>query len=173
MICQSCGKKEANVSIKTVINGHLKEEHYCSECAAKNGASSGLMDFGASFSSLLGGMFSGLPKAADEPRCESCGASFDEISKDGNMGCPDCYNTFRARINPMIQRIHGTSRHSGKKPESMELTVTDNAVDIVPVVKEETPVESKKRELNEAVEAQNFEYAAKLRDEIKELEQNG
>ena len=77
----------------------------------------------------------------------------------------------RRQLLPIIQRIHGTAQHKGKVPGSSALRVTDPNNKIVAV--EETPLEEKKRLLKQAIETQDFERAAVLRDEIKELEQHG
>ncbi len=103
-------------------------------------------------------------------RCEKCGASFEEIAKTGRLGCAECYKTFRRQLLPVIQRIHGTARHKGKTPTSSALRILDTNQQMVPV--QESPLEEKKRQLQQAVEAQEYERAAVLRDEIKELEQH-
>ena len=72
---------------------------------------------------------------------------------------------------PVIQRIHGTTQHKGKVPGGSALRIADLNNKIMPV--REAPVEEKRRLLKKAVEAQDFETAAVLRDEIKEMEQNG
>ena len=74
-------------------------------------------------------------------------------------------------IPPMIQRIHGAAQHKGKVPGGSALRVTDPNNQIVAL--EESPLDEKKRLLQQAVEAQDFERAAVLRDEIKEMEQHG
>ena len=100
--------------------------------------------------------------AGKSPRCPKCGTSFDEIVRDGRVGCADCYRTFYDKLLPSIQRIHGKIKHSGK---------VTNAAPVEP--REETTeekIEKLKAAMNEAVAKQEFENAAKIRDEIKALE---
>ncbi len=168
MICQSCGKKTATMHIKTIVNGKLTQCHLCADCAREKGYGSLFSGWDFDFSNMLGGLLSGSPAEDEVLRCEKCGASFEEIGKTGKIGCPECYQTFRRQLMPVIQRIHGTTRHKGKTPGSSALRVTEKAGEIMPV--KNSLVEEKKRQLKQAIEAQEYEQAAVLRDEIKELE---
>ena len=102
-------------------------------------------------------------------RCPKCGASFEEIAESGKIGCAECYNVFRDRLMPTIHRIRGAAKHKGKVPGSNALRIVEPAGKIA-VVEEPTPIEKKRAELKEAIEKQDFEHAAELRDEIKEME---
>ncbi len=169
MICQACGKRTATTHIKTVVNGKLTEYHLCSECAAEKGYGSLFSGWGADFGSMLGGLMGGGRRREEQVlRCGKCGSTFDEISRTGKIGCAECYKTFRSRLLPVIQRIHGSARHTGKTPGSSALRIADSQTGIMPV--QESPLEEKKRLLKKAIEAQEFEQAAILRDEIKEME---
>ncbi len=170
MICQSCGKKTATTHIKTIVNGKLTQYHLCADCAKEKGYGGMFSNWGLDFGSLLGGLLGVEPSREKIQRCGKCGASFDEIAKTGKLGCAECYKTFRRQLLPVIQRIHGTARHKGKTPNSSALRILDTNQQIVPV--QESPLEEKKRQLQQAVEAQEYERAAVLRDEIKELEQH-
>ena len=171
MLCQNCGQNTATTHIKTVVNGQLTEAHLCSECAKKQGYGHILGDWGG-FGSLLGGLL-GEPPAVEEKRCPGCGASFRQISQSGQVGCAECYHTFRSQLIPVIQRIHGTAQHKGKSPGGSALRVADQNRQLAAVPQANTEIEEKKRLLQKAIETQDFEQAAVLRDQIKELEQNG
>lgn len=95
-------------------------------------------------------------------RCPKCGSSFNDIVREGRVGCAECYKVFYNELKPSLQRIHGQIHHSGKIASTAE-----------PVSEEEAKIDEKeelKKQMNEAVAAQNFELAAQLRDRIKELE---
>ena len=95
-------------------------------------------------------------------RCPKCGTSFDEIAHSGKVGCADCYRTFYDKLLPSIQRIHGKIKHSGK---------TVSAAPEQPKIEtKEEKIEKLKAAMNDAVAKQDFENAAKIRDEIKALE---
>ena len=171
MLCQMCGQHPATTHIKTIVNGKLTQAHLCADCAKKQGYGNLFADWGSGFGSLLSGFMGSAAPARQVTRCPGCGASFEDITRSWKIGCAECYRTFRGQLLPIIQRIHGTAQHKGKVPGSSALRVTDPNNKIVAV--EETPLEEKKRLLKQAIETQDFERAAVLRDEIKELEQHG
>lgn len=176
MTCQCCGQRPATTHIKSIVNGQLTETHLCAHCAKEQGYSSILGGWGG-FGSLLGGLL-GDPlaeaPAQQVKHCPGCGTSFSEISRSGQIGCAQCYETFRAQLLPVIQRVHGAAQHKGKQPGGSALRVTDQNRQLAPAPQPaESPVERKKRQLQEAVAAQDFEQAAVLRDQIKEMEQHG
>jgi len=157
MKCQICGLREATTHIKQNINGQRSEQHLCSRCAKENDAGFSLPDV---FQSLFGVLPQSLPAAQQHRRCPKCGLSFAEIAQLGKVGCADCYRTFYEQLAPTIQRIHGRVSHTDSQP--------------VPPVPAEESREARiiklKAELQEAIQAQNFERAAELRDNIHELE---
>ncbi|HBC25855.1 MAG TPA: hypothetical protein DC013_00425 [Ruminococcaceae bacterium] len=169
MKCQVCGKNPATTHVKMVVNGELSEYYICSECAQKMGYGNLFSNFAMDFNSLLGSFFGddAVPEMTDTLRCPGCGSTFEEIARIGQVGCAECYKTFRDRLMPSIQRIHGNTRHCGKRPFGGALRVHPESK---LRIKKETPLDKKRRELREAVEKQDFERAAVLRDEIKEME---
>lgn len=164
MLCQNCGKNEATTHIKQIINGDMAESHLCSNCASHLGYSDVFSGFGLNlseiFGSLLGDMVPTLA-AGKGHRCEKCGAAFDDIVREGKVGCAECYRTFYDKLLPSIQRIHGKIKHSGKSssasPEKVKVETT------------EEKIEKLQLQMNDAVVKQDFELAAKIRDEIKAL----
>ena len=165
MLCQKCGKHEATTHIKQVINGEFEEIYLCSDCARKSGYTDSFSGFGFDLSSFFPSFFS-QPKAAIESgkveRCPKCGTSFREIVKSGKIGCADCYEKFYDLLVPSIRRIHGKTQHNGK--------VIDFAEKQTNIETLEEKIEKLKGKLSMAVEKQEFEEAAQLRDEIKALE---
>lgn len=165
MLCQNCGKNEATTHIKQIINGDMAESHLCSECASHLGYSDMFSGFGLNLSELFGGFLGDTKPSVSSgkaPRCTKCGSSFDEIVHSGKVGCADCYRTFYDRLLPSIQRIHGKIKHSGKTaaaaPAQSKVETTAEKI------------EKLKAAMNDAVAKQEFENAAKIRDEIKALE---
>ncbi len=171
MICQACGKKTATTHIKTIVNGRLTQYYVCEDCAREKGYGNLFDTWDLGFGTMLGGLIGKNHEEDPVLRCKKCGASFSEIAKTGNLGCEECYKTFRRQLLPLIQRIHGTVRHKGKRPGGSALRIADPNRQIVPV--QRSSLEEKKRLLQKAIEAQEFEKAAVLRDEIKEMESNG
>lgn len=170
MLCQNCGKYDATTHIKRVVNGEAAESHLCSKCAAELGYNDFFGDFGLNISDLFTSFFGDNPHSLTGgrvERCPGCGCSFEDIIKTGKVGCAGCYNKFYDRLLPSIQRIHGRTKHSGKTPEA-------SAAQQAPANEPPAP-ENKLEQLNsqmqKAVSEQNFELAAQLRDQIKQLKE--
>lgn len=160
MLCQNCGKQEATTHIKRIVNGAATELHLCGDCARSLGYQSAFSDFGFGFSDMLSSLFepAGIGALSNSVlRCEKCGCSFNDIVKSGKLGCADCYETFYDKLLPSIERIHGRTRHVGKMANGS------------PIQKKNTKLEELKEKLQAAVDVQDYETAAKLRDEIKSL----
>ena len=168
MLCQNCKKNEATPHIKHVITGEATENNFCHSCAESLGVGGFFDDFSLNlpgiFSSFFGdSVFSLGERQLD--RCEKCGSCFDDIIKTGKVGCADCYEKFYSKLLPSIQRIHGKAKHQGKIPEIHGVKVT---------AKEKTAEEKiadLQKEMQKAIEEQNFERAAVIRDEIKKLKE--
>lgn len=161
MKCQKCNVNNATTHIKTVLNGELKEFDLCSECAQKMGYTSLFGSMESDFSNFLGSFFGNvLPARTQATRCDFCGSSYSEIAKSGHVGCAKCYEIFADQLYPSINRIHGNTTHCGKN---------SNQKAKAEPTKEEK-IKKLKSELEKAIAEQNFEYAAELRDKIKEME---
>lgn len=166
MLCQRCKKNQATTHIKSIMNGKLTEFDLCDECAKEMGYTPLSSHF--SIDNILGGLFNTVPSVIDQEQCPCCGATLREITKTGKVGCMQCYETFYDKLIPMIQRIHGTTVHKGKSPGKSAMVIQNNKSGIA--VSDTSELEQKKLQLKNAIEEQRFEDAAKLRDEIKELE---
>ena len=158
MMCEKCGKNPATTHLKTVLNGVVHENHLCSYCAANEGYGNiGKLSLTNMLASMFGESISrGKPISK---RCECCGASFSDIAQSGRVGCSECYTTFRSELMPSLNRLHGKAVHIGNTPsvEKIEETL-------------EEKIKNLKNSLAEAIKAEEFEEAAKLRDEIRRLE---
>lgn len=162
MLCQSCAENTATTHIKTIVNGEFREYRLCQECAQKLGYMNLFDGFGIDLENFLGSFLSEGAKSASLPqleRCQKCGSSIADIKRTGKLGCANCYKTFTAQIMPSIKRIHGNTKHTGKISSSATLQV-----------RRASELEKKKKELKRAIELQEFERAAVLRDEILVLE---
>ena len=174
MLCQHCHKNEATARVKTIVNGEYAEYRLCSECARELGYVSAFSDFSADLSGMLSSFLgAALPARTGATRCPTCGAALSDIKKSGKVGCADCYELFLSELTPTIRSIHGNTVHTGKHPV-IEYSETASKSADKPA---EKPREDKKAsadrlkaELKKAIDEENFERAAELRDEIRELE---
>lgn len=164
MLCQDCKKREAQVHLTQIINNEKLSLSLCKECAAARGFHSPLDNVPFPLAEILSGLARSAPELdkgeiKDEVVCKVCGLSFTEFTRQGRFGCGECYSAFRARLEPIMRKIHGASLHRGRNPEFAR--IDDTAA--LPI-KEEERLED---ELNKAISAEDFERAAELRDKLK------
>lgn len=185
MLCQNCGKNEANVKYAQIINGLKKEMILCEECSKKIGIGDFKFNIPIDISSFLSEFLEDsenefLPSftKTKNPICKKCGMSFDDFINDGKLGCSDCYETFSERIDPILKKIHVANRHVGRKVKNPKFEIESkenykkenepNKQD----KKEKNDLEKLKKELKEAIKNERYEDAAKIRDQIKIIEEN-
>jgi len=183
MKCDNCGKNNANVRYLRNINGVKKEMNLCEECSQKLGITDIGFNMPIDFSSFLGGFWEdfensdllSLMENSNEVRCKGCNSTFEEIMNTGKFGCPECYETFETEIDEIMNKLHGKNRHIGRLGKYEQAKVESKNLDksIKEGVSEgkDKLVELKER-LKELVKEENYEEAAKVRDEIKEIENN-
>jgi protein arginine kinase activator len=161
--CDSCNKP-ATVHLTEIRNGKKIEKHLCEQCAAQ---SEGLpVKSHTPINELLTNFVmahSGLQKGAAEATCEGCGITWAEFRQGGLFGCANDYTVFEKDLTPLLQRAHeGATHHVGKVP-------TRRGGTGVPM-KRQIDLSKLRKELGKAVEAEDYERAAKLRDQIKQAE---
>ena len=186
MLCQNCGKNEANIRYTQIINGVKKEIAICSRCAKEMGMDGFVMpDFPINFNSFLGDFFNDYAENALLPnyqneivKCKKCGTTYEDFINTGMFGCSECYNTFSNPIDSLLKNLHGSSKHSGRRINSKneEIIVDDNEKNNSSNKKEMTnSKDSKKKdlkkELEKAIREERYEDAAKIRDQLKEGEE--
>lgn len=166
MLCQNCKKNEANMHMKRIKNGSATEVHLCSDCARSLGYGDSFADFGLGFSDIFSDLLGRGEKSlsgSSALRCSLCGKSFSDIAESGRVGCSECYVTFYDKLLPTLRKIHGKTAHQGKTPLNFTESKTKKTIDVSEL----------KLALKEAIEREDFESAAKLRDEINEIISGG
>lgn len=168
MVCQDCKKREAQVHLTQIHNNEKIALALCRECAAARGFHSPLDNMPFPLAEILSGLAKNISSAArSEPLeslvCGVCGLSFEEFTRQGRFGCGDCYKTFRPRLETIMRKIHGASLHRGRIP--IDLIAGGQGTTVFPI-KEEERLET---ELKKAIEAEDFERAAEIRDKLKSL----
>jgi protein arginine kinase activator len=160
MLCDICGKKPATVHLTEIIDEQMNELHLCEECAHQKSAQ---MESQFGLGDLLGGLAE-FEKPAQEKeavslKCPKCGLSYADFKKIGRLGCAECYVTFKKYLGPLLKKIHGSSIHLGKSP-----------LRGARVSKKRPDLEELRDKLQRAISSEAFEDAARLRDQIRELE---
>ena len=160
MKCEKCNEREATVLYKQTINGETTSAHLCAECAAKAQSEAGFSTHFPFGGDLFGNLFgiSAPVKVPASKKC-TCGASFADVRRAGKVFCAKCYETFADELAPTIHSLYGKAVHVGRAP-AKKAAARDK----------QNRLAKLKNDLRAAIEAENFEDAAKLRDEIKLLE---
>jgi protein arginine kinase activator len=160
MRCDYCGEQDATVHLGQLLNGEMKNLHLCKECAGKSGIN---VDDPVSLSDLLlkAGLASGAPEAgtAEDTSCPECHMRLSDFRKTSRLGCPACYEAFAAELAGLLLGLHKSQYHAGKAPSGTRLSH-----DI------QVQAEGISRRLKAAIATEQFEEAARLRDELKQLQ---
>jgi protein arginine kinase activator len=165
MICDQCGERPASVIVKQNVQGQTTERHLCHVCAAENHNLNFVFEQDPlAIHQLLSNWFpkqhtSVSPIKKEVAVCPSCGFTFTKFLELGKFGCATCYEAFDSQLENVFKRLHnGNSEHNGKIPASYGSTL-----------KIRKEIEELRKLMQASIENENFEEAAKLRDEIKEL----
>jgi protein arginine kinase activator len=160
--CDQCEKRATHHSVE-IIKGQKIEKHLCDEHAAAAGLAV-TKAVPAPINELLSNfvkLHSGAAAAGGEAKCENCGLTFAEFRDSSLLGCPQCYSAFEGQLAPLLERAHeGASHHVGKTPNRAGAGQQ----------KQQALLRLRKR-LSDAVAAEDYEQAAKLRDQVRELEE--
>ena len=158
MQCSICKEKPATVHLGQIVGDKMQKLDLCDDCAKAKGVND---PFFTPADLILGlGAAQEIEQAAGgvELKCPRCGFTQADFKKSGRLGCPECYKTFSEGLNGLLKTMHKGTRHVGKSPEALRASL-ENAVRLMTLQKK----------LNKAVESENFEEAARLRDEIKQV----
>lgn len=162
MICNVCGVKEATIHLTEIINGQMAEVHICESCAEEKGT-----EFKTyfNFGDLLAGV-SGLENLWEPSGkktvlvCKECGTTYEEFGKNGRLGCSGCYHSFQKPLALVIKQVQRADFHVGKKPARICKDVR-NTYDLRQI----------QERLRKCIQSEQFEEAARLRDELKQAEE--
>lgn len=164
MLCDVCKDNVANVHFTKIVNGEVDEQHLCESCAKKEKKSFSF-DNSYNFNKFFSGLFDSLdeevPKTKTDVECSNCGLSFNEFKRVGKFGCPHCYEEFKDGLKTMIKGIHGHERHRGKIPSKANTNIRISR-----------EIEELNKKLEDAVKKEEFEKAAVIRDEIRNVKEN-
>jgi protein arginine kinase activator len=158
MLCCVCKEKEATVHLTQIAGDKMQKVDLCEECAKQKGVND---PAGFSLADLLLGL--GASQEIDqtaggnELKCPKCGFTQADFKKAGRLGCAECYTTFAEGLEGLLKTMHNGIRHVGKVPLALQ-----QSRDLAERLK------ALHKKLAKAVEEENFEQAALIRDEIKQ-----
>ena len=162
MMCADCHVAKATVHFTQIVNDETETSHLCQTCAQKRGLKTGPAETQAPLSDFLSEMGAPIFTKATSANvsCPRCGCTFRQFRKTGRLGCAHCYSTFEQEMSTLLRKIHGSNEHVGIAQEEA----------IGPLSEEEAHLLTLRRQLRQAVEREEYERAAELRDAITQLE---
>ena|ERR1700733_6922761 len=159
MLCCVCKEKPASVHLTQIAGDKVQKVDLCEDCAKQKGvndpAAFSLADL------LLGlGASQEIEQAGGgvEVKCPHCGFTQADFKKSGRLGCSECYKTFAEGLEGLLKTMHKSTKHAGKVPEALRVS-RDNA----------ERMKALQKNLSKAIEDEQFEEAARLRDEISQM----
>ncbi len=164
MQCQICKKNDATIHLTEIVEGVRTEMHICSYCASEQGI---IVKSNIPINELLSNLLSSEPsdeeifgKSKEQLVCPNCGFTLEQFGKEAVLGCPSDYEIFEKALEPLIAKAHaGKTMHCGKVPSRMPIES-----------KQQIELMQLRQKLDEAVKAEDYETAAKLRDKIADVE---
>lgn len=158
MQCDVCKKKPATVFLTQIVGGKIQKVNLCESCSKEKGVAD---PTGFALTDLLLGVGNSdeVASPVGSARCPVCGFSQAELKKTGRLGCSACYDTFGDALNSLLKAMHKGIEHHGKIPA--------RAMRTQQITRQ---VEALQSSLAQAVDDENYETAAALRDQIRQLE---
>jgi protein arginine kinase activator len=163
MLCSICKEKPATVHLTQIVGDKMQKLDLCEDCAKAKGVND---PAGFALADLMLGLGASqeIEQAGGgvELKCPRCGFSQADFKKSGRLGCPECYKTFAEALEGLLKTMHKGTRHEGKVPEALRATREQS-----------DRLKLLQKKLAKAIEQENFEEAAQLRDEIKQITPRG
>ncbi len=157
MLCDVCKCNDAAVFLTQILEGKMQKVNLCDACSKEKGVQD---PTGFALADLLLGIGAAeeIEKGAPTQKCGVCGFTQADFKKTGRLGCSACYITFSEGLGSLLKAMHKGTEHVGKLPERAyrEIELSDR-------------VRTLTENLRKAVAEENYETAASLRDQIKQL----
>lgn len=161
MLCDNCRENDAIVELTKVVQGEVKTERLCERCAAERGVKTTI---GVQKHPLGEFLHAAQQQVSSTPgetvRCDFCSMTLKDFRATGRLGCALCYASFERSLRELLRRVHGSSRHVGRRydaPQSLTLHQSGTLGEL-------------RDQLKRAIDAEQFELAATIRDKIRGME---
>jgi len=170
MLCDNCKERDAIINLTQVEHDSKVTLHLCEQCAQQKGVETGGSVLKSPLGNFLGAVVKGstpgalVPASGDTLRCASCGSTLRDFRDSGRLGCDRCYESFDTHLRDLLRRLHGSSQHVGERYE------VPGEGGVLGAHDPRSRLLDLKAQLRRAVEGENFELAAELRDQIRVLE---
>ncbi|HEY5218557.1 MAG TPA: UvrB/UvrC motif-containing protein [Gemmatimonadaceae bacterium] len=161
MLCDNCRERDAVVHLTQIENNSVAQIHLCERCAAERGVETTVAEAKHPLGELLHSVQAQMVAGGDrEEQCAFCGCTMADFRATGRWGCPRCYVTFEASVRGLLRRLHGSSQHVGESHQMPQSEAVERAAKLGEL----------RDRLRRAIDAEQFELAADLRDRIRVLE---
>ena len=192
MLCQKCQQNPATVFFSQTVGNQTTQSHLCEVCAKEETrAYGGMNPFNfnpfAAFSDFLNNFMSwdegaiaevnsGRTKPATvdpQQQCPYCGYQLSFFRQNGRLGCTKCYEAFKATLGPLVSSIHGNVKHVDEAEKVRKYESENDKPEKVPAEErrsQKPEVKALREKISQAIQNENYEEAARLRDEVKNLE---
>jgi protein arginine kinase activator len=160
MLCDECGENEAIIHLTQIEKNQMNTVHLCEGCAAAKGLEPGASVGSVPLTEFLAQVGRDETRATPGGPCAFCGLRLDDFKKSGRLGCPQCYVSFEPHLSGLLRRLHGATQHVGKvylPPDPSD-------------AEQQQRLAGLRRKLDKAVQSEDFERAAQIRDMIRTLE---
>jgi protein arginine kinase activator len=158
MLCDVCKCNDATVFLTQILEGKMQKVNLCEGCSKEKGVQD---PTGFALADLLLGIGAAeeIEKGEPSTKCPVCGFTQADFKKTGRLGCSGCYTAFAEGLNSLLKAMHKGTEHVGKLPVRAQKTLALS-----------DRMKTLTENLKKAVEQENYETAASLRDQIKQLE---
>jgi protein arginine kinase activator len=166
-MCSVCKEKPATFFLSKISSDNKKQDlDLCDDCAKAKGVDNMNVLAAIADADLMLGLGAsqeiGQTAGGSELKCPRCGFTQADFKKSGRLGCPECYLTFAEGMASLLKTMHKGTRHVGKAPEALRAS-RDNS----------DQIKALQKKLSKAIDSEDFEEAAQLRDEIKQVSERG
>ena len=165
MKCEICKERDSILHVQQTFGTEIVDMHLCEICAHERGISSNADKIELSLSHLLTGLLDIKDSNAGKKmnlECKTCGTKIEDFKKEGRLGCPGCYSVFAEEIRSVYKKMSVNVNHRGKLPKKL-LTYKELLIDKAKL----------KELLKDAVNREDYEKAAIIRDQIQAIELPG
>jgi protein arginine kinase activator len=162
MVCDGCKERDAVVHLTQIVESAVTQLHLCEKCAAERGVETTVATPKHPLGDFLQAVQQQMTSVKnDAGRCTFCSSTLKDFRSSGRLGCAYCYKAFESSLRELLRRVHGNSRHAGRRYEAPSTPAMEQEVSIIGELRDR---------LRRAIESEQFELAADLRDRIKVLE---
>ncbi|MDB4914383.1 MAG: UvrB/UvrC protein [Gemmatimonadetes bacterium] len=161
MVCDNCHERDAVVNLTTIENNSVRQLHLCEQCAAERGVETSVAPAKHPLGMFLEAVQKqSMPASTEAGKCAFCGLTMKDFRETGRLGCARCYTTFEPSMRELLRRVHGGPKHIGRVYRAPAEEVFEKAGVLGEL----------RDKLRRAIEQEQFETAAELRDRIRVLE---